>query len=102
MRGVLVAAGTERLLAALVRADDAGVAGCGVGRVLPTRLFRRAPATPRRPWRSALDDGRRHYGLESLDLQVVDRIAGPNGLDVPGISPGESDCPIAPELLRPI
>ena len=63
----------------------------GVGRVLPARLF---DAMLR-----SLGDPEDH-GLELLDVQRVDRIAGPTGLVRPEHLARRVDCPVAPELLR--
>ncbi len=63
----------------------------GVGRVLPTRLFDAMVRT--------LGDPEDH-GLELLDVQVADRIAGPTGLVRPEHLARRVDCPVAPELLR--
>ena len=40
------------------------------------------------------------HGLELLDVQVADRIAGPTGLVRPEQLGRRVDCPVAPELLR--
>jgi hypothetical protein len=40
------------------------------------------------------------HGLEHLDVQHVDRIAGPTGLVRPDQLARRVDCPVAPELLR--
>ncbi len=63
----------------------------GVGRVLPARLFEAMVRT--------LGDLEEH-GLELLDVQVADRIAGPTGLVRPEHLARRVDCPVAPELLR--
>ena len=39
-------------------------------------------------------------GLELVDVQVADRIAGPTGLVRPESLQRRVDCPVAPELLR--
>ena len=63
----------------------------GVGRVLPARLFEAM-----RPHLGEPED----HGLELLDVQVADRIAGPTGLVRPEHLARRVDCPVAPELLR--
>ena len=63
----------------------------GVGRVLPARMF---DAMVRQ-----LGDPEDH-GLELLDVQVADRIAGPTGLVRPERLLRRVDSPVAPELLR--
>ena len=57
----------------------------------PTRLFDAMVRT--------LGDPEEH-GLELLDVQVADRIAGPTGLVRPEHLARRVDCPVAPELLR--
>jgi hypothetical protein len=36
---------------------------------------------------------------EPVPLELVDRVAGPNGLEVPADALRRTDCPIAPELF---
>jgi hypothetical protein len=99
----LVAAGTEALLADLVRPTTLVWLVAGVGRVLPTRLFDALLHRLEPSDRSTLDpSGMERFGLERLDLQIADRIAGPTGLDRPDNLARRVDCPVAPELLRPI
>jgi len=88
---VLVADGTSDALAALARPGLLVWLVAGVGRVLPTRLF---DAMLR-----SLGDPEDH-GLELLDVQIADRIAGPTGLVRPEQLARRVDCPVAPELLR--
>jgi hypothetical protein len=90
---VLVPLGTGVLLDALVRPVTIVWLVAGVGRVLPARLYE--------AMRRRLDPLEDH-GLEALDVQVADRIAGPNGLERPENLIRRVDAPIAPELLRPI
>jgi hypothetical protein len=63
----------------------------GVGRVLPARLF---DAMARRI------EPPEDHGLELVDVQLADRIAGPTGLDRPENLQRRVDAPVAPELLR--
>ncbi len=63
----------------------------GVGRVLPARLFDAMVRTL-----GDVED----RGLELLDVQAADRIAGPTGLVRPEHLARRIDCPVAPELLR--
>ena len=39
-------------------------------------------------------------GLELVDVQIADRIAGPTGLERPERLLRRVDAPVAPELLR--
>jgi hypothetical protein len=87
----LVADGTSRALADLTRPATVVWFVAGVGRVLPARLFDAMLARA-----GALED----HGLELLDVQHADRIAGPTGLVRSEHVHRLVDAPIAPELLR--
>jgi hypothetical protein len=89
MQRALVTEGTGELLTALRRAGCVTWLVAGVGRVLPERLF---DAMVRHL--TAADD------VELIGLEVVERVAGPAGLDAPDGLLRRADCPIAPELLR--
>jgi hypothetical protein len=88
---LLVAEGTADAVATLSRPGLVVWLVAGVGRILPARLF---DAMLR-----ALGDPEDH-GLELLDVQAADRIAGPSGLVRPEHLARRVDCPVAPELLR--
>jgi hypothetical protein len=88
---LLVAAGTADAIATISRPGLVVWLVASVGRVLPARLF---AAMVRE-----LGDPEDH-GLELLDVQVADRIAGPTGLVRPEQLGRRVDCPVAPELLR--
>ncbi len=88
---VLVADGTSAVLADLAGPSRAVWLVAGVGRVLPARMF---DAMMR-----GLGDPE-DVGLERLDVQVADRIAGPTGLVRPEQLLRRVDSPVAPELLR--
>ncbi|MET0920818.1 MAG: hypothetical protein ABWY77_06430 [Acidimicrobiia bacterium] len=99
----LVPHGTGSALEGLTRPTTLVWLVAGVGRVLPQRLFdamlaRIAPVDGSGPDRQGLDD----RGLELLDLQVADRIAGPTGLLRPDQVSQRVDAPVPPELLRRI
>ncbi len=69
----------------------------GVGRVLPARLYdlvRTAALTPVSP-----DDD---APVEELPISRVDCIAGPRGVQRASEAAARSDCPVVPELLRPL
>ena len=83
--------GTGDVVATLARPGLLVWLVAGVGRVLPERLF---DAMLRQ-----LGDPEDH-GLELLDVQRADRIAGPTGLVRPEHLGRLVDCPVAPELLR--
>ncbi len=63
----------------------------GVGRVLPARVYEMIVS-------SLPPDGQ----FEEISLQRVDRVAGPRGLERPADATGRIDCPVVPELLRPL
>jgi hypothetical protein len=88
---LLVGEGTADALATLARPGLLVWMVAGAGRVLPARLFDAMVRT--------LGDPEEH-GLELLDVQVADRIAGPTGLVRPDQLARRVDCPVAPELLR--
>ncbi len=88
---VLVADGTSALIADLAKPARQVWLVAGVGRVLPDRLFQ--------AMLRSLDPPEDH-GLELLDVQIADRIAGPTGLERPENLRRRIDCPVAPELLR--
>jgi hypothetical protein len=88
---LLVSAGTTDVLATLARPGLVVWLAAGVGRILPERLFEAMLRT--------LGDPEDH-GMELLDVQAADRIAGPTGLVRPEHLARRIDCPVAPELLR--
>ena len=88
---VLVAAGTRSVLDDLTGAGTIVWLVAGVGRVLPARLFEAMTTKV-----GDLDA----VGLEHFDVQLADRIAGPNGLERPEQLGRLIDAPVAPELLR--
>jgi hypothetical protein len=88
---LLVAEGTADAIATLSRPGLVVWLVAGVGRVLPQRLFE--------AMLRGIGDPEDH-GLERLDVQAADRIAGPTGLVRPEQLARRVDCPVAPELLR--
>jgi hypothetical protein len=88
---VLVRVGTAEVIQTLARPGLLVWLVAGVGRVLPARLHE--------AMLGAMGDPSDH-GLEHLDVQHVDRIAGPTGLVRPDQLARRIDCPVAPELLR--
>ncbi len=61
------------------------------GRILPPRLF------------DALDVAvGSDLSVDRIVLGDVERVAGPTGLDAPDRIARRIDCPVAPELLRPV
>jgi hypothetical protein len=93
----LVPAGTTDALDTLGAAvREVWVIG-GVGRVLPARIYevvRRAALTTTSP-----DDG---APIEELAIERVDCIAGTRGVQRASEAATRSDCPVVPELLRPM
>jgi hypothetical protein len=88
---LLVTEGTVDAIATLSRPGLVVWLVAGVGRILPARLFE--------AMLRELGDPEDH-GLELLDVQAADRIAGPTGLVRPEQLARRVDCPVAPELLR--
>jgi len=88
---VLVPDGTGGVLDDLTHPTTFVWLVAGVGRVLPARLFE--------AMLTRMGDPADH-GLELLDVQRADRIAGPTGLERPEHLNRLVDAPIAPELLR--
>jgi hypothetical protein len=88
---VLVADGTAAVLADLARPSLVVWLVAGVGRVLPARMFEAMARKLGEP---------EDHGLEVLDVQIADRIAGPTGLVRPEHLLRRVDAPVAPELLR--
>ena len=93
----LVPAGTIDAIDTLGSAvRDVWVVG-GVGRVLPARIYdvvRQAALTSASP-----DDD---APVEELAISRVDCIAGPRGVQRASEAALRSDCPVVPELLRPL
>jgi hypothetical protein len=87
----LVPAGTRNVLAT-VKAREVWLVG-GVGRVLPGRLFDAAAAAAERDPDAEFD---------VISLEAIDRVAGPRGVESPADAGKRVDCPVAPELLRPL
>jgi hypothetical protein len=63
----------------------------GVGRVLPSRVYDMVVS-------SIPAEG----DYEEISLQRFDRLAGPRGLERPHDATARIDCPVVPELLRPL
>ena len=93
----LVPAGTGAIIA--TAQPDAGtwLIG-GVGRVLPRRLFEAAEAGALAP-PEGIDEP---VGMESVSLELFDRVAGTRGLVPSAEADAHPDAPVAPELLRPL
>jgi hypothetical protein len=87
----VVPAGTADALATIgAAAKETWLAG-GVGRVLPARLYAMLVES------SAGNDD-----VEEISLQRFDRVAGPRGVERPLDAAARIDCPVVPELLRPL
>ncbi len=87
----LVPAGTAAVFEAVgTGAREAWLVG-GVGRVLPARVYEMIVSSL--PAESS---------YEEISLQRFDRIAGPRGIERPSDAVGRIDCPVVPELLRPL
>jgi hypothetical protein len=82
------------------RAQEVWLLG-GVGRVLPNRLFDAAVAATAAMATDAygeVDDS----PPELCALERFDRLAGPRGSERPLDAASRVDCPVVPELLRPL
>jgi len=95
----LVAAGVGDAIGEMRSAtSDIWLVG-GVGRVLPRRLFEAVTQAVADAENSELSD---EVLVETLHLARVDRVAGPRGVERPVDAAGRVDCPVVPELLRPL
>jgi hypothetical protein len=96
----LVPAGTADALATIPAGvtDGAGVGEVwlvgGVGRVLPARLYAVVAA--------GANTGDGDTEVEEMSLQRFDRLAGPRGVERTTEAAARVDCPVVPELLRPL
>jgi hypothetical protein len=97
----LVPAGTADAVGALGDTLDAIWLVGGVGRVLPGRLFDALVAAVTAP-RAALDAPDVDDDVEVLPLAVADRVVGDRGAERPDDAAARVDCPVVPELLRPL
>lgn len=93
----LIAAAGGRAAAAVGRAAGRHVlVAAGAGTVLPARMWEALL--------SALDEGCDPWDaeFELVPLGLVDSITGPGGVLDPERAVGRVDCPVAPELIRPL
>jgi hypothetical protein len=91
----LVPAGTIDALGTIGAVGELWLVG-GVGRVLPPRLYAMAAEGV-----DALGvDG--ETDVEEMSLQRFDRLAGPRGVERTAEAAARVDCPVPPELLRPL
>jgi hypothetical protein len=95
----IVPGGTRALLDLVGRTGETWLVGGG-GRVLPRRLFEAVEAAATTP-PPELDD-EDDLPTETLALSLFDRVAGPRGLESVTDADARSDCPVVPELLRPL
>lgn len=94
--GVIAASGARAAAAVARAAGRPALVGAGAGTVLPVRLWEAL--------RSALDAAGDPWDaeFEFVPLDLVDTIAGPTGALDPARAAARADCPVAPELLRPL
>jgi hypothetical protein len=90
----LVPGGAAGVLTGGARAAELWLVG-GVGRVLPARLFDAAR-------RAVEDDAASRDTTEVVALERFDRAVGPRGLERVDELAARADCPVVPELLRPL
>jgi hypothetical protein len=91
----LVPAGTADAMAVLDAVGEVWLVG-GVGRILPARLYAMAAAGVDAP------DVDGETDVEEMSLQRFDRLAGPRGVERTAEAAARVDCPVVPELLRPL
>jgi hypothetical protein len=95
----LVPLGTSEVLDIVGPSGETWLVG-GVGRVLPRRLFEAVEAAAASVSADLVDDD--ELPTEVVALERFDRVAGPRGLEPPHEADARSDCPVVPELLRPL
>lgn len=95
--GFIAAAGSRAATAVARQAGLPVWVAAGEGRVLPGPLWEallaRFGRAPDGPW---------ERGEEVVPLDLVDQVARPNGLQSPPHAADAADCPVVPELLRPL
>jgi hypothetical protein len=97
----LVPGGTEEALDELGRrAREVWLLG-GVARVLPGRLYDAAREACAAAARAPFDAGG-DVTPDVVALTRFDRVAGPRGIETPADAAARIDCPVVPELLRPL
>jgi hypothetical protein len=89
-RALVPAGTTDAIVSIGAGARELWLVG-GVGRVLPARLYETIVSSL--PAEAA---------FEEVSVQRFDRIAGPRGLERPSDATARVDCPVVPELLRPL
>jgi hypothetical protein len=95
----LVPAGTADAIDTLGSAvGEVWVVG-GVGRVLPARIY---DVVRQATFAAADDFDSDALPVEELAIERVDCIAGPRGVQRASEAAGRTDCPVVPELLRPL
>jgi hypothetical protein len=94
----IVPAGTADVLDVVGASGEAWLVS-GVGRVLPRRLFEAVEAAASGAAVEFDDD---ELPTEVVALERFDRVAGPRGLEPVAEADGRPDCPVVPELLRPL
>jgi hypothetical protein len=102
----LVPAGTGEVLRIVDRSAETWLVG-GVGRALPRRLFEAVETAAAGGASGAGGAGSDVVADDELPTEVVslesfDRVAGPRGLESVADADARPDCPVVPELLRPL
>jgi hypothetical protein len=95
----IVPAGSSEVLDIVGANGEAWLVG-GVGRVLPRRLFEAVEAASTPADAIVGDDD--ELPTEVVALERFDRVAGPRGLEAIADADARPDCPVVPELLRPL
>lgn len=70
--------------------------------MLPGRLFTAAAAAAAGAHATGWGDDGPGAAHEVVALRDVERLAGPRGVEAPGDGAARTDCPVVPELLRPL
>jgi hypothetical protein len=96
----VVPAGTSAALDVVGASGETWLVG-GVGRALPRRLFE-ALETAAASSTDHLDAPDAEPPTEVVTLEKFDRVAGPRGLEPIADADARPDCPVVPELLRPL
>lgn len=95
--GFIAVAGSHAAAAVARHAGTPVWVVAGVGRILPDRMWTalldRLADDHTEPW-DRVD--------ELVPLDLADLVCGPLGLDEPAVALSRADCPIAPELLKPV
>jgi hypothetical protein len=95
--GLVAASGSHAADAVARQAGTPVWLAAGAGRVLPGRLWEALVS------RLAMGDAEPWERLDEVaPLALVDHVVGPRGAEAPEDTVRRADCPVAPELLKPL